>query len=51
MWLPFSADLTYCEFWLWFRLKRVIYEGNVDDLANLNDRIAFQVKQINVELL
>ena len=50
-WPARSPDLTPCDFWLWGHLKRLVYQGNVDNVATLKDRITLHVKQINEHLL
>jgi hypothetical protein len=39
LWLPRSPDLNHCDFYLWGKLKSVLYANNPHDLEALKQNI------------
>jgi hypothetical protein len=46
-WPPRSCDLTPCDFFLWPHLKNSIFRQPVDNLDQLQERIAEKIREIN----
>ena len=50
-WAPRPSDLTLLDFFLWGRLKNVVYLSPFEDLAELKSRIHDEIKSISQKTL
>jgi len=51
MWPPRSPDLTYPDFFLWGRLKSVVYETPPHSLAQLKQRVRRAIREVTPDML
>ncbi|KMQ82897.1 transposable element tc3 transposase [Lasius niger] len=50
-WPPRSPDLNPCDFWLWGYLKSVVYNGRIQNLADLKASITHHIHCISADTL